>query len=146
MPILHRQAALSGANLMIFAGQITGKELLSKFADIDPRRPETSNDWLILDLGAADISEIDFAVLSKLKAIMKPKMTAMKARRDFAVAIVCQRPFNDPIYRTWQSLVGDDPDYPSRPLVFSDLGSACDHLGYAGAQRQEVFELSRAAG
>jgi hypothetical protein len=141
MSIHQRRAALSGANLMIFSGKITGDELLSSFGAIDERRDESSNNWLILDIFQSDISDLTFDVLSRLKEVMKPKMSVMKGRRDFNVAIVCTRPFNEPIYLTWKSFVAADENYPSDPILFPTLRSACDRLGYAEAEYQELADL-----
>ena len=144
MPIINMRAACSGANLMIFSGKVTREELLLKFASIDENSDESSNNWLILDMGFADISELDFATLSKLKAILKPKMIVMKGRRPFDVVIVCVRSFNEAIYLFWKTFVGEDESYPSNPLLFSDLGSACQRLGYESPQCAELFELCAA--
>jgi hypothetical protein len=141
MPICQRRAALSGANLMIFSGQVTRGDLLRRFGAIDESESDSSVNWLIVDNGYADVSDLDFATLLKLKAILAPKMAVMKARRPFDVAIVCQRSFNEPIYLTWQSLVGDDAAYPSNPMLFSDLGAACRRLGYEGPQYAELSDL-----
>src|SRR3569623_2520849 len=99
MPVTRRRAARSSANLMILSGRGTREELLGRFGAIDETQSEASDHWLIVDMGDADISDLDFDVLSQLKAILQPKMLIMKARRPFDVAIVCQRPFNEPIYK-----------------------------------------------
>ncbi len=144
MPVVKMRAARSGANLMIFSGRVNADELLEQFGAIDETQEESSNHWLILDLGFADISELTIDVLSRLKAILGPKMTVMKARRPFDVAIVCLRPFNDPIYLAWKTFVGDDENYPSDPLFFSDMESACRRLGYEGPEYEELRDLCAA--
>jgi hypothetical protein len=141
MPVKQRRATLSGANLMIFTGQITKTDLLQQFGAIDESDSASSVNWLIVDIGYADVSDLDFATLLRLKAILGPKMVVMKARRPFDVAIVCRRPFNAPIYLTWQSLVGDDEAYPSNPMLFSDLGAACRRLGYDGPEYAELHDM-----
>jgi hypothetical protein len=142
MPVFQMRAPLSGANLMLFSGRVTKKELLLQFGAIDETQDQSSDNWLILDLGFADISDLDFDVLAKLKAILAPKMAIMKSRRPFDVAIVCVRPLNDAIYRTWLSFVGEDKTYPSNPLLFSDLSVACQRLGYGEAELRELLDLS----
>ena len=132
---------MSGANLMIFSGEVTRDELLRQFGDIDEAEAASSNHWLIVDMGHADISDLSFDVLAQLKAVMEPKMKVMKARAPFDVAIVCTTPFNKPIYQTWTSFVGGDKDYPSNPLVLASLKAACDHLGYDVRQFEEVRRL-----
>ena len=144
MPVIRMRAPLSGAHLMIFSGRVTEDELLGQFGAIDETLDESSHDWLTLDLGFADISELSFDVLIKLKAILAPKLAVMKARRFFEVCIVSLRPLNDPIYMAWQSFVGEDEDYPSHPLFYSDLNSMCDYLGYGEAERTELFNLCAA--
>jgi hypothetical protein len=141
MPINQRRAELSSANLMIFSGRVAGKELLAEFGAIGEGRDDSSNNWLILDMFQADISELTFDVLARLKMIMKPKMLVMKARREFDVAIVCTRPFNEPIYLTWKSFVDADLNYPSNPQLFPNLRSACDYLGYSDAEYDELSNL-----
>jgi hypothetical protein len=62
----------------------------------------------------------------------------------FDVCIVGLKPLNDTIYLSWKSLVSSDETYPSIPLLFSDLESACDHLGYKGSERAELVNLCAA--
>jgi hypothetical protein len=141
MPVNQRRAALSGANLMVLSGRVARDELLQKFGAIDESDAKSSVNWLVVDIGYADVSDLDFDTLLRLKAILAPKMAVMKARAPFDVAIVCRRRFNDPIYLTWQSLVGDDEDYPSDPMLFSDLEAACRRLGYEGPEYAELRDL-----
>lgn len=144
MPIVRMRAPRSGANLMIFSGRITTAELLGKFGGIDEHDDQSSNNWLILDLGSADMSEVDFDAMTRLKTLLAPKMAVMKARRAFEVCIVGLKPLNDTVYMSWRSLVSSDETYPSIPALFSDLGAVCEHLGYEDAARAEIFELCAA--
>lgn len=144
MPVIKMQAPHSGANVMIFTGTIATDDLLAKFGSIDEGDDQSSNNWLILDLGTADLSELDFDTMTRLKALLAPKMAVMKARRAFDVCVVGLKPLNEPIYLSWKSLVTSDKAYPSTPLLFTDLASACDHLGYEGAERDELFSLCAA--
>jgi hypothetical protein len=144
MPVIKMRAPRSGANLMIFSGRITAAELLGKFGEIDEHEDQSSNNWLILDLGSAELPDVDYDTMTRLKALLAPKMAVMKARRAFDVCIVGLKPLNDTIYMSWKSLVTSDKDYPSKPLLISDLKSACEHLGYEAAERAELAELCAA--
>jgi hypothetical protein len=144
MPVIKMRAARSGANLMIFSGRITTAELLGKFGEIDEREDQSSNNWLILDLGSAELSDVDYDTMTRLKTLLRPKMAVMKARRAFEVCIIGLKPLNDTIYMSWKSLVSSDETYPSIPLLFSDLESACEQLGYEGAERAELLDLCAA--
>ena len=144
MPIFKMRAPRSGANLVIFSGRVTTADLLAQFGDIDETKDQSSNHWLIVDLGSADLSDVDYEAMIQLKTLLAPKMAVMKARRDFEVCIIGLKPLNDAIFMSWKSLVDSDETYPSIPLLFSDLESVCDHLGYEGVERAEILDLCAA--
>ena len=144
MPVIRMRAPHSGANLMIFSGRVTTAELLSKFGEVDEHEDQSSNNWLILDLGSADMSDVDFAAMNQLKTLLAPKMAVMKARRAFDVCIVGLKPLNETIFMSWTSLVSSDKTYPSTPMLFSDLESACARLGYSEAESAELAALCAA--
>ncbi len=73
------------------------------------------NHELLLDLGSADLRDVNLDAMTRLKMLLAPKMATMKAERAFDVCIVGLRPLNDIIHLSRKGLVTSDKDCRPRP-------------------------------
>ena len=119
-------------------GVVTGAQLLDFMDRL--QISEKTRRWLSYVAVDADLSQLDLMSLSQAKRLVGRKVAEAAHQQPFVSAFVCASRCSEPVIRLWTDYLGRDPDHPAKPLVFSSLDAAFEHLELPPAAREAVTQ------
>jgi hypothetical protein len=137
-------------DVIIYAGRISRDDGMRFYNELDVDDPALSSRWITWIDADVDFSDVPVTAYPQVKQILGPKLNRLSKRPEFCSAIVCNSPHCQIITHFWCDYVDRDPEYVSRPVLFTKLGEACDWLKLSSsgcaAVAQAVLAQQRAVG